>query len=209
MTSNITFLFPTQFYQSKLGAIQNQSEKQFNSDIEVEMKTFRKLDSVGQKWSKKHYLNGYTSYSSISDMHKRSTTFEQLMKAIDRHVLKFSKSLEMNLQGRKLKMSNCWMNIMGANCHHSFHIHPLSVISGTYYVSVPKGASNFRVEDPRMDCFMGSPARTEECKIENKRHFEITPKAGELVLFESWLRHEVPSNPIKGDRLSISFNYGW
>jgi uncharacterized protein (TIGR02466 family) len=33
--------------------------------------------------------------------------------------------------------------------------------------------------------------------------------AGHLVLFESWLRHEVAPNPIDEERISVSFNYNW
>ena len=34
-------------------------------------------------------------------------------------------------------------------------------------------------------------------------------EAGNVVLFESWLRHEVPPNPVDAERISISFNYNW
>jgi uncharacterized protein (TIGR02466 family) len=37
----------------------------------------------------------------------------------------------------------------------------------------------------------------------------LPAEAGSLVLFESWLRHEVAPNPGRGERISISFNYGW
>jgi uncharacterized protein (TIGR02466 family) len=30
-----------------------------------------------------------------------------------------------------------------------------------------------------------------------------------VVLFESWLRHEVAANQAEEDRVSISFNYHW
>ena len=33
--------------------------------------------------------------------------------------------------------------------------------------------------------------------------------AGSMTLFGSWLRHEVPANPLKAERISISFNYDW
>jgi uncharacterized protein (TIGR02466 family) len=36
----------------------------------------------------------------------------------------------------------------------------------------------------------------------------IGAAAGAVVLFESWLRHEVPANP-GAERISVSFNYGW
>ena len=35
------------------------------------------------------------------------------------------------------------------------------------------------------------------------------PEAGEVLLWESWLRHEVPMNMADEDRISVSFNYGW
>ena len=34
-------------------------------------------------------------------------------------------------------------------------------------------------------------------------------RAGRVVLFESWLRHEVPPNQSSSERVSISFNYSW
>jgi len=30
-----------------------------------------------------------------------------------------------------------------------------------------------------------------------------------VILFESWLRHEVPPARFAGERISISFNYAW
>ena len=34
-------------------------------------------------------------------------------------------------------------------------------------------------------------------------------QGGRRVLFESWLRHEVPPARYAGERISISFNYAW
>jgi uncharacterized protein (TIGR02466 family) len=34
-------------------------------------------------------------------------------------------------------------------------------------------------------------------------------RTGHLILFESWLRHEVAPNRRAAERVSISFNYGW
>ena len=34
-----------------------------------------------------------------------------------------------------------------------------------------------------------------------------TPAEGMLLLWESWLRHEVPLNRAQGNRISVSFNY--
>ncbi|MEM8775697.1 MAG: TIGR02466 family protein, partial [Pseudomonadota bacterium] len=37
----------------------------------------------------------------------------------------------------------------------------------------------------------------------------VAPKPGDVLLWESWLRHEVPMNFSEEDRISISFNYSW
>ena len=35
------------------------------------------------------------------------------------------------------------------------------------------------------------------------------PDVGDILLWESWLRHEVPLNMADDERISVSFNYGW
>lgn len=167
------------------------------------------MDDEGRRWSKKNYVAGYTSYSSISNLHERSSNFEALKLALDQEVMRFAKHLEMDLQGKQLKISSFWINIMGKNTHHSFHLHPLSAISGTYYVQVPKDSGSFKIEDPRIACFMGSPPRKPAAKVENRRYIDLSCKPGEILLFESWLKHEVPANRSDQDRVSISFNYDW
>lgn len=204
--------FPTFVSQTSLRASdlpKGMTLKRWNAELARQAYAFKDLDDAGQKWSCKNYVEGYTSYSSISDLPKRSSTFERLKKAIDKRVFAFAKHLEMDLSGGKLEMSACWLNIMGPACHHSFHLHPLSAISGTYYVNVPKNAGVFKIEDPRLDGFMASPPRKSNAKIENRRHISLEPVAGDILLFESWLRHEVPANRGHSDRISVSFNYDW
>ena len=84
---------------------------------------------------------------------------------------------------------------------HSLHLHPLSTLSGTYYVKVPAGSAGIKFEDPRLDRFMAAPPRN--------AWVTIPAAAGHLVLFESWLRHEVTANPVAAERVSVSFNYNW
>jgi uncharacterized protein (TIGR02466 family) len=124
-----------------------------------------------------------------------------LRSAIDPVVRRFVKRLNLRLPTGRLVMSSCWVNVMGQHASHGFHLHPLSVISGTYYVKVPRGAPGFRIEDPRMAAFMASPLR--------EAYVTLTPQEGDLLLFESWLKHEVPPNRDRSDRVSVSFNYDW
>jgi uncharacterized protein (TIGR02466 family) len=203
-------LFPTFIYSAPLRSAQAlPSLKQLNKELKEESLKFAEIDEAGQLWSKKNYKGGYTSYGSISQLHKVSTTFELLEKEINKHVRKFVKHLEMDINPKELKMSSCWINVMPPQVHHSMHIHPLSVISGTYYVQTPKGCSAIKFEDPRMEAFMASPPRKHDAKVHNQRFHSIAPSEGQVVLFESWTRHEVPKNEAKKERISISFNYDW
>lgn len=201
----IKTLFPTFVYYAPLAA----KDKNLNKDLKAESFTFAASDDEGHLWSEKNYSGGYTSYGSISQMHQNSTTFETLEKEINKHVRKFVKHLEMDIDPRELKMTSCWINIMPTNVVHAMHLHPLSVISGTYYVQTPKDCSAIKFEDPRFDSFMASPPRKSSAKDMNQRHHSLAPQEGHVVLFESWLRHEVPANKSNKERISISFNYDW
>ena len=55
----------------------------------------------------------------------------------------------------------------------------------------------------------GRAAKRNPCRPENRQQVSYEVAAGKLILFESWLRHEVASNPTRGERVSISFNYDW
>jgi uncharacterized protein (TIGR02466 family) len=92
---------------------------------------------------------------------------------------------------------------------HASHLHPLATISGTFYVQTPRGCSPLKIEDPRLDRFMAAPPRKATARFGNRTWIDIPARAGTLVLFESWLRHEVPPNPANAERISVSFNYGW
>jgi uncharacterized protein (TIGR02466 family) len=167
---------------------------------------FQRMDDVGKNWSKKNYLNGYTSYSSITNVHQISPYYDELSKLLLKAAAKYWSILGFSKKP-KLFIDSFWINIMSENCSHPMHIHPKSIISGSFYLKIPKGASSIRFEDPRMGLFMNRP-------LENPSHtggkspliFEVTPRSGDVVLFESWLRHEVPPSRSLQQRISASFN---
>jgi len=195
-------LFPKLVYR---GRLKHAGWPAFNSRLLHESLQLRHDDVGGQRWSKKNYPGGYTSYNSVNRMHEVSPTFAELQRRLSRHVRSFATTLEFDLAQRTLTMTDCWVNIMPRQVVHSLHLHPLATISGTYYVKTPRGCAGLKFEDPRLDRFMAAPPRTG-----SSRPWVVIPaEAGTLVLFESWLRHEVPPNPVAAERVSISFNYGW
>ena len=199
-------LFPTRIYLAPLKAA---GLVRFNQDLADEAAGLRDSDTAGQRWSARHYPGGYTSYGSHDKLHCVSSSFAALEKALDRHVKAYVKELGYDMRGRKLGMTDCWVNMMAGAVTHGLHLHPLSFISGTYYVQVPKGASAIKFEDPRLDRLMAAPPKRDDIGPREKLHYSVKPKAGEVVLFESWLRHEVPPSFTVQERISVSFNYAW
>jgi uncharacterized protein (TIGR02466 family) len=202
----IQLLFPTRVYQAALGP---PNWRALNNRLLRECRALRTDDVAGVRWSARNYPGGYTSYSSAHRMHRLSPSFAALERRLDRHVARFARALEFDLKGRQLSMTDCWVNIMGAGAAHGLHLHPLASISGTYYVQIPAGVPGIKFEDPRLERFMAAPPRRARATRASRAWVTLPARAGQLVLFESWLRHEVGPQQRAVERISISFNYGW
>jgi uncharacterized protein (TIGR02466 family) len=156
-------------------------------------------DKAGRRWSKEHRYPGYTSYASLNDLPKRDPAFAELAKLLTRHAATFANDCRFDLP-RKPRLDSLWVNLLKSGGQHSGHIHPHSIISGTLYVEVPAGSGAIRFEDPRLPLMMAAPRRPDT-------FVTVEPRPGLLLMWESWLRHEVLAGAGKGERLSISFNF--
>jgi uncharacterized protein (TIGR02466 family) len=200
-------LFPTPIYEASLST--DREFENFNAELEAACRMLAAEDSAGRAWSKAHGYGGYTSYASLDDLPQRATVFGELKRKLDRHAKAFAGELAFDLGAGRLKLDSLWVNILKPGAAHSGHIHPHSVISGTVYVATPKGASALKLEDPRLPLMMAAPPRTADAPEAARPFVYLTPEPGTVLMWESWLRHEVPANQAKADRISISFNYGW
>ncbi len=201
-------LFPTTYYYAPL-IKDARARARLVKEIRAEIPRIRDFDDAGRKWCEKNYPGGYTSYGSLSELHQFSSTFAELRAHIDDHVTRFALALEADLEQHTLGVTQMWANVMPQGVVHTGHLHPLSTISGTFYVDVPKASSGLKFEDPRLGLFMGSIPRKARTGPRSERYHVLRPTEGYVVLFESWLRHEVPPNPVRGERVSVSFNYNW
>jgi uncharacterized protein (TIGR02466 family) len=145
----------------------------------------------------------------MNQLHRTSSTFGELARRLARHVRAFARDLDFDMDGRKLSMTDCWVNVMPKHASHGLHLHPLATISGTYYVRTPRGASRLKFEDPRLASFMAAPPRKATSRPENRAFVYYPVTAGNVILFESWLRHEVDANRTDEERVSVSFNFNW
>ena len=203
---NVKQWFPTLIYHAPLGG---GGVARLNRELLAEARKIRAADVAGKKWSASSYPGGYTSYGSLDQLQRMSTTFIGWRERVDRHVRALARSLEWDLRGRQLQMTDCWVNFMARGAAHTQHLHPLAAISGTYYLVTPQGCPGLKFEDPRLSKFMAAPPRRSGASSGQRLHVTYPAKAGTLILFESWLRHEVPASLVNAERVSLSFNYHW
>ncbi|PJE35061.1 hypothetical protein CVM52_19095 [Pseudooceanicola lipolyticus] len=166
-------------------------------------------DEAGQAWCEENGYPGYTSYASLTDLPWRFPIFAELVRSLDAHVAAFAEDLGFDLGDKGLVLEDLWINILPEGGSHSSHIHPHSVISGTTYVAMPEDTSALKLEDPRLAMMMAAPPRRKDVGEALKSFVYLKPAVGEVLLWESWLRHEVPVNLSEEDRISVSFNYAW
>jgi uncharacterized protein (TIGR02466 family) len=204
--ATIDHIFVTKLYRAALLA---RGAAAFTADLKASCIDIAAQDRAGQAWSKANGYKGYTSYASLNDLPWRDPVFASLKEHLDKHVAKFAEALDYDPADKEIELDSLWINVMKPGAVHGGHIHPHSVISGTTYVEMPEGAAALKLEDPRLGLMMAQPARRPETAVENRPFVSIEPKSGEVVLWESWLRHEVPMHTAKGVRISVSFNYRW
>ena len=193
-------LFATRLYEAMI------EDEELLGELAHSIRSLADDDGAGRRWSREKGYKGYTSYASLNDLPKRDPAFAELQRELVRHAATFAQELAFDL-GRKPKLDSIWVNLLKAGGHHSGHIHPHSILSGTLYVEVPKGSGTIRFEDPRLPMMMAAPVRREDASEELRPFVAVQPRPGLLLIWESWLRHDVLPGTAKHDRLSISFNF--
>ena len=204
--ATIDQIFVTKLYRASL---LRRDAAAFTAELKAACLGMAADDRAGQAWSKANGYKGYTSYGSLNDLTWRDPVFGALQEHLDGHVAAYVAELDYDLGGRKIELDSLWINILNPGGVHTGHIHPHSVISGTTYVDMPEGAAALKLEDPRLALMMAQPTRKARAAQENRSFISVEPRAGQIILWESWLRHEVPMHQGKADRISVSFNYRW
>ena len=197
-TMSIRSLFVTNLYEAEI------ADPALLDALSHSIRTLAIDDRAGVGWSREHHYPGYTSYASLDDLPRRDPAFRDLAKLLGKHAAAFAGELAWNV---KPKLDSLWVNLLKGGGHHSAHIHPHSIISGAFYVEAPPGSGAIRFEDPRLGQMMAAPQRRPDASEAMRPFVTIEPRPGLLLLWESFLRHEVLPGKSKAERLSISFNY--
>jgi uncharacterized protein (TIGR02466 family) len=198
-------LFVTHLYQASLA--DEAGFDGFRAELEAACQAVAERDEAGRAWCRERGYGGYTSYASVPDLAASAEVFARLKTRLDAHADACRAALGLDLEGLRLELSGFWINILPPGEGHSSHLHPYNVLSGTFYVASPPGADTLKLEDPRLPLMMSAPARTADAAEFVQPFVYVRVAPGTVLLWESWLRHEVPPNRAATPRMSVSFNY--
>ncbi|MGB3407917.1 MAG: TIGR02466 family protein [Jannaschia sp.] len=204
--ADISSLFVTRLYRA---ALSEHAPAIDARELAASCLSIAEDDEAGQHWCEENDFPGYTSYASLTDLGWRFPIFAALTKTLDKHVATFVDDCAFDLGDKRLVLEDIWINMLPQGGIHTGHLHPHAVISGTTYVAMPEGTSAIRFEDPRLPMMMAAPVRRKTAPESLRTFHSVAPRVGDVLLWESWLRHEVPMNMAEEERVSVSFNYRW
>ena len=103
-------------------------------------------------------------------------------------------------------ITQSWLNITKPGGHHHEHYHQNSIISGVFYISTVEDDSIAFV-DPNHKIKEIIRIEPKEFNLWNAPAWFFSSNNNELILFPSWLNHQVEGNEkATADRISLSFN---
>ena len=104
---------------------------------------------------------------------------------------------------QRLVITQLWANKNPTGAKHHEHVHPNSILSGVFYLRQDKTLPPIQFSKSNQHSLKLDPRKY---NIHNAETFMLPCTAGELLLFPSTLRHSVPINVGKENRISLSFN---
>jgi len=106
-------------------------------------------------------------------------------------------------QGERDFELQSWVNLHDRGGFNFLHLHEGSLLSGSFYLSVPEGAGDFVFRDPRPGVIHGY---VKGGVVNGHADIHLTPSPGLLVLFPCWIEHYVETHEGEEPRITIAFN---
>ena len=171
-------------------------------DINTDLKKYLYLEKEkNPKGTKKSNISGWHS----EDFDLKNESFKNFIKEISKNIGNAVKDMSWDLESQIVKITSMWAIINSKNAFNEKHHHGNSALSAAYYVKAKKNSGDIMFFDPRQANVFHHPISSEVNKI-NSQVQSVTPKAGTLILFPSYLEHKVNPNLSDEDRIVISFN---
>ena len=192
------------FYPTPVFEKEDAMPEDFNQKLEKWIIDYSNSNEEAKNWSKKFYGTGFTSYGSEQKLHEKEEVFSELAKGLIPHVKEFLTHIKA-IPPTKITCREMWCTINRPTSGHPRHIHPLSAVSGTYYVNADKDRGCLNIHDPYDNRIMGIMFEPKSPLALDTYTLEV--KSKKVILFPGWVAHSVQQNMSNKDRIGVSFNY--
>ena len=186
-------LFPTLIHEVTVPTF-----KQIESDLIKFAYQEKKKDSVG------------VIISNQGGWQSNSLDFDNILsKVIIESVEKYFITTRILNEGVVVRFNNIWVNINKRGAYNVKHDHPNCDLSGVLWIKIPKDSGDIIFENP-----MGfhefnqihSYNKDWKDKINLHHSYWFPPEEGKVLIFPSYLMHQVTVSKSNKDRISASFN---
>ena len=111
--------------------------------------------------------------------------------------------------GYSYSISNMWINVNKPGDYNTLHVHPLSKMSGCFYIKVPENSGSIIFECPSYYVNFNLH-KSINSELADQFNFYsswcMNPYEGTMLFFPPHLQHEVATNRSNEDRITIAFN---
>ena len=191
-------LFPTPVWIKNQCGVDYEKLKEFAYHVKDEDPKGRQVSNEGG-WQSWDFIDEVMEVNPLSEL--RAKIYEIAGRACD----------EWGFKHYSLFITNSWININGRGASNRLHTHPGCILSGVYYVDIPKccsGPFTFvkDFKDQQLKEHWGNANNFETYEEMNMNEVDFYPENDMMMLFPSWMMHAVSKSSSDEDRISISFN---
>jgi len=173
-----------------------------SESINTELKNYiYKKKEKNPEGTKKSNVNGWHS----DEFDLKNENLKNFISEISKNIESAIKDMDWDLETQIVKITSMWSIINNKDAFNEKHHHGNSALSAAYYVKAEQNAGNIVFYDPRQANVFHHPTSKQVNSV-NAQVQSVTPKAGTLVLFPSYLEHKVNPNLSNEERIVISFN---
>ena len=173
-----------------------------SESINTELKNYiYKKKEKNPEGTKKSNVNGWHS----DEFDLKNENLKNFISEISKNIGSAIKDMDWDLETQIVKITSMWSIINNKDAFNEKHHHGNSALSAAYYVKAEQNAGNIVFYDPRQANVFHHPTSKQVNSV-NAQVQSVTPKAGTLVLFPSYLEHKVNPNLSNEERIVISFN---
>lgn len=175
-------IFPTSIYQSDKFNLNNK-QQEYLSSKEI-------INNQNNLRSKDSFVLNNIIMQSFNDW---------IYKQINQYAFNYLK-IKDNIE---FCITQSWLNYSKQNQSHHRHYHDNSIISGIYYIQGKNTPTIFYIDNEKK---FPLAFQYKEITDQNTETYYINNISKTLVLFPSYLHHDVAQNLNKEDRITLSFN---